>query len=100
MAARKGASTGSVETGREPDANSKKPWLTAGRVSREKPDREDRIGIDCPNEDRRPTICFYVDRMRWRPAESADKMRRSLVSFIKSVCNTRPSRSSNGNGSK
>jgi len=58
------------------------------------------VFMDCPNEDRRPIICFHVDRLRWRSAESTDKMRRSLGSFIKSVCNTRPSRSSNGNGSK
>ena len=43
---------------------------------------------------------FQPRRLRWRSAESIDKMRRSLGSFIKSVCNTRPSRSSNGNGSK
>src|ERR1700694_5786179 len=60
----------------------------------------DRIGIDCPNENRRSTICFHVDRLRWRSAESADKMRRSLGSFIKSVRNTQPRRSSNGKGSK
>jgi hypothetical protein len=59
-----------------------------------------RMGIDCPNEDHRPAICFRVGRMRWRSAESIDKMRRSLSSFIESICNTRPSRSSNGNGSK
>ena len=63
--------------------------------------REARRGWkDCPNENRRSTIYFHVDRLRWRSAESADKMRRSLGSFIKSVRNTQPSRSSNGNGSK
>jgi len=55
---------------------------------------------DCTNEDHRPVICFRVDRMRWRPAACSDKMRRSLGSFRQSVCNTRSSRSSNGNGSK
>ena len=51
-------------------------------------------------EDHGPAICLHVDRLRWRSAESTDKMRRSLGSFIKSVCNARPSRSRNGNGSK
>jgi hypothetical protein len=38
--------------------------------------------------------------MRWRPAEITDKMRRSIGSLGKSVCNTQSSRSSHGNGSK
>jgi hypothetical protein len=36
--------------------------------------------------------------MRWRPAESADKMRRGLGGFIKSVYNTPPRGGSYGNG--
>jgi hypothetical protein len=38
--------------------------------------------------------------MRWRPAEITDKMRRSIGSHGKSVCNTQSGRRSHGNGSK
>jgi hypothetical protein len=58
------------------------------------------MGIDCPNEDNRSAIWFDVGRMRWRPLEITDKMRRSIGSLGKSVCNTQSSRSSYGNGSK
>jgi hypothetical protein len=36
--------------------------------------------------------------MRWRPAESTDKMRRRVGGFIKSVYNTPPGGGSDGNG--
>jgi hypothetical protein len=60
--------------------------------------QQDGIGIDCPNEDHDPAICCHVDRMRWRPAQSADKMRCGLGGFIKSVYNTPPRGGSDGNG--
>jgi hypothetical protein len=56
------------------------------------------IGIGCPNEDHSPAVCFHVDRMRWQPTESADKMRCRLGGFIKSVYNTSPRGGSDGNG--
>jgi hypothetical protein len=56
------------------------------------------IGIGCPNEDHGPAVCFHVGRMRWRSAESADKMRSGLGGFIKSIYNTPPRGGSDGNG--
>jgi hypothetical protein len=38
--------------------------------------------------------------MHWRSAQSIDKMRRRLGGYVKSVCNARPSRGSNGSGSE
>jgi hypothetical protein len=51
-----------------------------------------------PNEDHSPVTRFRVDRMRWRPAQSADKMRRRLGGFIESVYNAPPRGGSDGNG--
>jgi hypothetical protein len=59
-----------------------------------------RVRIDCPNEDHRPAVGFHVDRMHWRSAQSIDKMRSGLGGYVESICNTRPSRGSNGSGSK
>jgi hypothetical protein len=52
----------------------------------------------CPNEDHGPAICRHIDRLRWRSAESADKMRRRLGGFIESVYNTPPGGGSDRNG--
>jgi hypothetical protein len=52
----------------------------------------------CPNEDHGRAICFHIDRMRWRPAESTNKMRRRLGGFIKSIYDTPPGGGSDGNG--
>jgi hypothetical protein len=57
------------------------------------------MGIECPNEDDRLVISFIVDRMRWRPVQSTDKVRRSFGSSIKSVYNTQPRGGGHGNGS-
>jgi hypothetical protein len=56
------------------------------------------MGIGCPNEDHGSVVRFDVGRMRWRPAQSADKMRRGFGGRIKSVGNTRSSRTGNGDG--
>jgi hypothetical protein len=56
------------------------------------------IGIDCSNEDHDPSIRAYIDWMRWRSPESADKMRRSIGGFIKSVCHTQARGGGDGNG--
>jgi hypothetical protein len=56
------------------------------------------IGIDCSNEDHDPSIRAYIDWMRWRSPESADKMRRGLGGFIKSVCHTQARGGGDGNG--
>src|ERR1700692_1904395 len=63
--------------------------------------RRDGIGVDCPNEDHRSIIGLYgLNRMRWRPAESVDEMRRGLGGAIESVYNTSPRGGSDGNGPK
>jgi hypothetical protein len=56
------------------------------------------MGIDCSNEDHGPAVCFHVGRMRWRSAETADKMRRGLGGLIKSVHYTSSRGGGDGNG--
>jgi hypothetical protein len=56
------------------------------------------IGIDCLNEDHGPVARLDVGRMRWRPVQSADEMRRGFGSRIKSGRDARSSRSGNGDG--
>jgi hypothetical protein len=52
----------------------------------------------CPHEDHGPVVRFNIDRLRWRSAESADKMRRRLGGLIESVYNTPSRGGSDGNG--
>jgi hypothetical protein len=54
--------------------------------------------MDCPNEDHGPSICFYIDRVRWRPPASADEMRRGLGDLVKSVFDTQARGGGDGNG--
>jgi hypothetical protein len=53
-----------------------------------------------PDEDRGPVIGFHINRMHGRSTQSIDKMRRCLGGYVKSICNPRSSRGSNGSGSE
>jgi hypothetical protein len=85
-------------TNAPPDHGLRPPIAPTKRHTRESRRWRQLIGIDCSNEDRGPAVCFCIDRMRWRPPESADKVRRGLGGFIKSVCNTQARGGGDGNG--